>query len=243
MKTLYEYKNDDFVASKASEQNAIDLFKGDWISSLPGVKAGGMALFDKDNDVRPRFVTDRFGPIKGWNVLELGSFEGGHTYQLENEGASVTAIEANPYIFLRSLIAKNIYNLNAKFLLGDFTQYLGNNPYTTNPGSVSMAQAIRYHVPSGMWLLFGSNASLTNCFCYCASETLALPQFEDNGVRQVSLAGGGTAGDYQTYGGEYVSVFDPSATDRNFERIEGNTATVFVTEAFVRYRRQTISIV
>jgi hypothetical protein len=123
-----------------------------------------------------------------------------------------------------------------------FFKVTGNDPYSADPGSISMAQAIRYHVPTGMWLLFGSNASLTNCFCYCASATLATPQFEANGVRQVSLAGGGVASDYQTYSGKYVSVFDPASTDRNFERIEGSTAIVFVAESAVRYRKQTISI-
>ncbi len=123
-----------------------------------------------------------------------------------------------------------------------FFKVTGNDPYSTDPGSISMAQAIRYHVPSGMWLLFGSNGNLASGLCYCASETLANPLFEANGARQVSLAGGGSASDYLTYAGRYVSVFDPASTDRNFERIEGSTATVWVAEGAVRYRRQTISI-
>lgn len=162
MKTLYKYKMNDFVTSKADEQNAVDLFKGDWVSALPGVTAGGMGLFDKDNDIRPRFVTDRFGSIKGWNVLELGSFEGGHTYQLEKAGANVVAIEANPHIFVRSLIAKNVYNLNAKFLLGDFTQYLdGNANY-----DMIFCSGVLYHMPDPIDLIKRMAAQTARVFIW-----------------------------------------------------------------------------
>ncbi len=123
-----------------------------------------------------------------------------------------------------------------------FFAVTGNDPYSADPGPISMAQAIRYHVPSGMWLLFGSNANVSNTFCYCASATLANPQFETNGVRSVSLAGGGVASDYHTYAGAYVSVFDPASTDQNFQNIMGSTAIVFVAQSAVRYRKQTISI-
>lgn len=124
-----------------------------------------------------------------------------------------------------------------------FFKVTGNNPYAADPGSVSMAQSIRYHVPSGMWLLFGSNSKwLTNYFCYCASETLANPQFETNGMRQVILSGGGNPVDYGTYGGRYVSVFDPASNDINFQNIMGNTAVCWVTLGYTTYRKQTISI-
>jgi hypothetical protein len=124
-----------------------------------------------------------------------------------------------------------------------FFKVTGNDPYTTDPGPISMAQSIRYHVPSGKWMLFGSNGNLVSCFCYCVSDTLANPQFETNGVKEVVLSGGGAAGDYHTYSGHYVSVFDPSSTDVNYQNIMGNTAIVIVADAAVRYRKQTISIV
>jgi hypothetical protein len=123
-----------------------------------------------------------------------------------------------------------------------FFKVTGKDPYSADPGPISMSQSIRYHVPSGMWLLFGSNTGVFNTFCYCASATLANPEFEVNAARSVSLAGGGAPSDYYTYAGRYVSVFDPSSTDPNFERIEGNTAICIVADGGVRYRKQTISI-
>jgi len=62
--------------------------------------------------------------VKGWNILELGSFEGGHTYQLENFGTTVLGIEAHPQNYLKCLISKNILKMKSTFMLGDFMKSL-----------------------------------------------------------------------------------------------------------------------
>jgi len=59
-------------------------------------------------------------------VLELGPLEAAHTYQLEKMGIDeIIAVEANVEAFLKCLIVKNLLGLkNAKFLLGDFIEFL-----------------------------------------------------------------------------------------------------------------------
>jgi hypothetical protein len=174
----------------------------------------------------------------GTNLLECG-FIMIRTYYLDDvigwefwNGTGWTAMSSSGYIGGQGSAQPYV-----------FFKVTGNDPYSADPGPISMAQSIRYHVPSGMWLLFGSNGNVLNTFCYCASDTLANPKFEINGVRSVSLAGGGVAGDYHTYSGHYVSVFDPASTDNNFQNIMGNTAICITADAAVRYKKQTISIV
>lgn len=115
-----------YVDSAPSLQNAVDAVPG-WTTALPpelGVTAGSLGL---GADGRIAWLIERLGSVAGWNVLELGPLEGGHTGMLHAAGAaSVTAIEANRLAFLRCLITKELLRLDrARFLLGDFTRGLG----------------------------------------------------------------------------------------------------------------------
>src|SRR6187402_1626923 len=84
---------DSYVHAAPSPQLALDLFKGDWWSAVPGLQAGSTPLFD---DSRIRWAVEHLGGVTGRRILELGPLEGGHTYMLERAGAaSVVAIEAN----------------------------------------------------------------------------------------------------------------------------------------------------
>lgn len=114
-----------YVTATPSLQNAVDAVPG-WTTALPrelGVTSGTLGLV---NDTRIFWLMDRLGSIAGWDILELGPLEGGHTSMLHAAGASVMAIEANRLAFLRCLITKELLRLDrARFLLGDFTQGLG----------------------------------------------------------------------------------------------------------------------
>lgn len=113
-----------FVTAYPSQQNAADLF--DWLCEVPaeGVVTGTMRLF-YDEDRRPQMAADVFGSIQGFDILELGPMEGAHTYQLERlEAGSILAIEAAPKSYLKCLISKEMLDLKARFLLGDFNLYL-----------------------------------------------------------------------------------------------------------------------
>ena len=118
---------DQYVREAPAPQHALDIFKGDWWSSLPGelsrLQAGQLPLFD---DSRIHWAIEALGGVSGKRVLELGPLEGGHTYLLERAGAqSILAIEASKKAFLKCLIVKELVGLErSRFVLGNFEEYL-----------------------------------------------------------------------------------------------------------------------
>lgn len=118
---------DAYVTSAPSAQNALDIFGGEWVSALPdelaGSRAGSTPLFADD---RMKWLDERLGGVRGMRVLELGPLEAGHTYMLERAGAAeIVAVEANTRAYLKCLVVKELCGLrNARFLCGDFTEYL-----------------------------------------------------------------------------------------------------------------------
>jgi SAM-dependent methyltransferase len=129
-------------------ENAIDLFSGRWICDLPGYGYGVVrSLFADD---RLRWFMDQFGPLTGKSVLELGPLEGAHTFMLARAGAKVTAIEGNAAAFLRCLITKEIYKINAEFLLGDFVPFVRR---TDKKFDVVLASGVLYHMADPVSLL------------------------------------------------------------------------------------------
>jgi len=139
------FDNSGFCTEFPKHQNAVNLFDN-WTCQLPmdAVKSGGTRLFSPEADPRPRYVSDVFGDISQFNILDLGSFEGAHSYQLCLMGAkSVLGIEARPSSYLKSLIAKEITGITAKFLLGDFVQYLQGTKLTYD---LIFASGVLYHM-------------------------------------------------------------------------------------------------
>lgn len=141
------------------DQNALDLFAGEWSSQPPAtrsdLKAGATPLFD---DPRIAWANDRFremgleGGVTGRDVLELGPLEGGHSYLLDRLGAkSVTAIEANPRAYLKCLIAKETFGMpRTHFLLGDALVHLRT---TEKHYDIGIACGILYHLTNPVELL------------------------------------------------------------------------------------------
>ena len=137
---------DEYVKSQPTHQNALDIFKGEWSSILPPpydeLKMGKTPLFQ---DQRIIWGENKLGGFKDSKILELGPLEGGHTYMLENMGASsILAIESNTRSYLKCLITKEILNLrHAHFLLGDFVTYLKN---TQDTYDVCISSGVLYHM-------------------------------------------------------------------------------------------------
>jgi len=148
---LQRFSGKDFVTEPAAHINAIDLLAPGWVSRIPGYQNGSAVLFFKEKDLRPNIVAEQFGDITGWRVLDLGCLEGGHSYQLEQLGADVLGIEANPHIFLRALVAKNILKSRATFLLGDFVEYLGDSDESFD---LIFASGVLYHMEDPVELLY-----------------------------------------------------------------------------------------
>ncbi|MGE5655407.1 MAG: class I SAM-dependent methyltransferase [Actinomycetota bacterium] len=137
---------DYYVKSAPSNQNALDIFKGEWTSSLPGsfssLQVGQLPLFE---DPRIAWAVEQLGGVQGKNVLELGPLEAGHTYMLEQFGASsVTAIESNTRAYLKCLIIKEVLGLKrSQFLCGDCVEYLRLAPRKFD---ICIASGVLYHM-------------------------------------------------------------------------------------------------
>ena len=142
---------DRSITVAPSAQNAIDLFDGHWVSSLPsilGLQAGTLPLFD---DNRIKTLLANMDSIKNTKVLELAPLEGGHTYMLHEAGARVTAVESRSHAYLKCLVVKEILNLNrAHFFLGDFREYLAT---TKERYDLVLASGVLHEQPDPITLL------------------------------------------------------------------------------------------
>jgi hypothetical protein len=135
---------DEYVNKEASDQEAFDLFSGQWSTAVPGIaNSGKVPLFD---DARISSFATEIGGFTGMRVLELGPLEGGHSAMLERMGAaSVTAVEANQRAFLKCLVVQNYCRLrNTRFLLGDFHKFLISQP--SKSYEVTVACGVLYHM-------------------------------------------------------------------------------------------------
>ncbi|MEO5724331.1 MAG: methyltransferase domain-containing protein [Ilumatobacteraceae bacterium] len=142
---------DSYVHEAPSAQLAVDVFSGEWSSSLPpevGATAGAIALW---NDSRIDWIVEQAGGVEGKAVLELGPLEACHSYMLERAGADVTAIEGNSRAYLKCLIVKELVPLRrARFLLGDFLAHL---EATADKYDLVVASGVLYHAPDPLRLL------------------------------------------------------------------------------------------
>jgi hypothetical protein len=146
---------DWYARSYPSEQNAVDIFKTDWLSRLPeppsGLQQTGTArLF---TDERIQWFVDQLGGIEGMSALELGPLEGGHAYMLDKLGAaSVLSIEANTKAFLKCLVVKELYDLHrVKFTCGDFLEYL--RGADQRQFDLCVASGVLYHMENPVELI------------------------------------------------------------------------------------------
>jgi hypothetical protein len=160
-------------------QNSIAIFSN-WTSVLPipDTNVGTVPLFDAEQDPRVIFAVKAFGPLTMFDVLELGSFEGGHTYQLEQVGIrSLLSIEANAESFLKALLVKEALDLKAKFLYGDFLKYLENNDKHYD---LIFASGVLYHMVDPLHLLhlIAEHATRTFIWSHYVGESWGAESFE-----------------------------------------------------------------
>lgn len=145
--------DDQYVMTAPHAQNALDIFRGEWSSHLPGpfakFEAGEARLFEDD---RITWAASECGGFAGTQVLELGPLEAGHTFMIEQLGAeSIVAIEANTRAYLKCLIVKEILDLRrAHFLCGDFVAYLRT---AETRFDVCIASGVLYHMQNPVELI------------------------------------------------------------------------------------------
>jgi hypothetical protein len=142
---------DEYVVGMPCAQNAIGILPG-WNHALPpelGVTGGGGPFYA---DPRIAWAIEQAGGIAGKRVLELGPLEASHTYMLEQgKPAVLCAIEANKLAFLRCLVVKEVFDLKiARFLLGDFTDWLDESPERYD---LIVASGVLYHMQKPLRLL------------------------------------------------------------------------------------------
>ena len=147
----------EFIKLAPLDQNAFDIFSGSWSTSFEGVNTLGN--FPGTKDDRIFWLLDNVN-LENKNVLELGPLEAAHTYMLEKAGANVTAVEANKGAFLRSLIVKNYFGLNAKFLLGDFEKI----DFENNHFDLVLASGVLYHMTDPVGFLKNLSNSTERIF-------------------------------------------------------------------------------
>jgi hypothetical protein len=147
---------DLFCSALPTPQTAVDLFAGQWSSQFPPpyerLTGATTQLFE---DPRITWGVAQFGGVKDMGVLELGPLEGGHTYMLDQLGASeITAIEGNQHAFLRCLVAKEVLGMaNARFLCGDFVAYLRDAVDHRRRWDLCLAVGVLYHQQDPVGLL------------------------------------------------------------------------------------------
>jgi SAM-dependent methyltransferase len=145
-------KDERYISTVPSTQNAVDLFKDSWSSCLPldNVKSGSIPLFD---DPRIRAFNSVIS-VAGKTILELGPLEGAHSKMLQDLGAaSVTSVESNSISFLKCLTVKNIFQLNTSFLLGDFREYIKECKIKNIKYDIVLASGVLYHMTNPVELL------------------------------------------------------------------------------------------
>jgi hypothetical protein len=137
-----------------SHQNAVDIFRDAWVSSMPegsGLETSGAGPHFEDQ--RTVWGASVFGSLKGRSVLELGPLEAYNSYQLEQLGAQVLAIEGNVSNFLKCLIVKNALSMSTTFLLGDFVQFMESS---SERFDICWASGVLYHAKDPIALLKGA---------------------------------------------------------------------------------------
>jgi hypothetical protein len=145
---------DSYISKEPSEQNDLDIFKGEWSSRLPDkfglrTEPGSARLFE---DGRVIWAEEVLGSFENRNILELGPLEGGHSYMFQERNANkVTAIEANTRAYLKCLCIKEILKLHkVEFKLGDFMSYLENH---NKRYDMVFASGVLYHMEDPVKLL------------------------------------------------------------------------------------------
>lgn len=136
-----------------SAQTVVDAFAGEWASRLPPpydeLRAGDAELFA---DERVAWALERFGPLDGRTVLDLGPLEGGHTYMALQAGAErVVAVEGNARHFLKCLAVKDLLRMDrAELRLGDFVAMLQSEP---DEYDLVLALGVLYHMADPVELI------------------------------------------------------------------------------------------
>lgn len=146
-------RKENYFDRSPCNQNAIDLFDGQWFSIMPdkmGVDSKGVGTLH--DDARIHWASEAFGGFQDKTVLELGPLEACHTAMMESKGAKlIRGIEGNADAYLRCLVVKELLNLKAaRFELGNFVDFLrvGKEVF-----DIGVASGVLYHMKNPVELI------------------------------------------------------------------------------------------
>jgi len=141
------------VSTVPKDENAIDIFKGHWITPLnENLSAFHTSDLSAFPDQRVVWACSEIGDIAGYSVLELGPLEAADTCVLEHCGAaSILSVEPSTKSFLKCLIVKELGPLTrTQFLCGDYLEFLRHN---SSSFDLCVASGVLYRVINPVELL------------------------------------------------------------------------------------------
>ncbi|MAN37267.1 MAG: hypothetical protein CMI21_06550 [Opitutae bacterium] len=221
----------EFCRARPDKQNILDVFKGKWICEVPvesGLSTGGKVhAFE---DARIEWLLDAYGEARGKSILELGPFEGGHTYMLSKLDPSlIISIEANVSCFLKCLCIKEAFDLrNVEFRLGDFNEYL---PTCERRFDLVVASGVLYHSSDPMALLESVCRVSDNLFIWTHYADPDRMETNPNLKKKFGPLQGGSFGglDYEFF----EQTYQYGVTDEEFCGGTGKTSRWLTKDAIV----------
>ncbi len=164
---LRRQRLNDYETRAPSPQHALDLFAGEWSSSLPSAQGGLVAgALPLHADPWLHWGIGRLGGVQGQRILELGPLEGAHSWLLVSQGAaSVTAVEANRRAYLKCLVMKEVLGTDrVRVLLGDCLAHLAEPPAPRY--DLAVASGVLYHMTDPVTLLARLAAAADRLYLY-----------------------------------------------------------------------------
>ena len=159
--------NDRYVVTAPSDQNAVDIFKGQWISGFSGqepvLSGGTVPLY---SDPRIDWLLKRLGrSLRNMRVAELGPFEAGHSYMVHKAGAKeIVSIEGHTLSYLKCLIAKEVFKLDRLSVkCGEIESWLANEKKKLD---LIVASGVLYHFKDPLLALFNMSRSAQRIFLW-----------------------------------------------------------------------------
>lgn len=158
-----------------SRQTIIDIFAAGWKSALPDGQSGKADLFD---DRRLAWLDHKIPDgLQGKSVLELGPFEGYHTYQLDQMGAGeIVSVEGNSITFLKCLCVKEMYALKAGFAFGDIQAFLD---HCDRRFDLVFASGVLYHSQEPVRFIEQAARIATHLYIWTHYYSQAIPQLSN----------------------------------------------------------------
>ncbi len=153
-----------FVSEVADDSNSLHLRKDAWKFGFENKTRNELYDFLRNVDARPRLCAEYFKGFNDFDIIEFGPADGYNTMQLSLlHPKSILAIEGNADNFVKCLILKNYFNVDAKFLLGDFLKFIDRNEARYD---LAYASGVLYHLDDPVEFILKCGEFADNIFLW-----------------------------------------------------------------------------